>query len=131
MFTSAFPIISTPDLGRALEFYRELLGGVVVYQFPSDGPPAYVSLRIGTSEIGLGEDPGVAGGPAGGRFALWVYASDCDAAVASLRAAGVVIVAEPQDQPWGERVARVADPDGNLVIIGAAGRVPVDEHTDL
>jgi uncharacterized glyoxalase superfamily protein PhnB len=25
---------------------------------------------------------------------------------------------EPADQPWGERVARVLDPDGNEVIIG-------------
>ena len=35
-----------------------------------------------------------------------------------LREAGVEIVEEPADQPWGERVARVHDPDGNLVIIG-------------
>jgi lactoylglutathione lyase len=36
-----------------------------------------------------------------------------------LRDAGVVILEEPTDQPWGERVARVQDPDGNEVIIGA------------
>jgi uncharacterized glyoxalase superfamily protein PhnB len=32
----------------------------------------------------------------------------------------VTIVEEPADQPWGERVARVVDPDGNLVLIGQA-----------
>ncbi|WP_437577674.1 VOC family protein [Sorangium sp. So ce887] len=27
------------------------------------------------------------------------------------------IVLEPADRPWGERVAYVADPDGNLVML--------------
>jgi lactoylglutathione lyase len=30
----------------------------------------------------------------------------------------VEVVEEPADQPWGERVARVLDPDGNVVLIG-------------
>jgi lactoylglutathione lyase len=29
------------------------------------------------------------------------------------------VLEEPADQPWGERIARVPDPDGNMVIIGA------------
>ena len=52
-------------------------------------------------------------------MSLWVYADDCDAAVDRLRKAGVRVTAEPVDQPWGERVARVLDPDGNEIIIGA------------
>jgi lactoylglutathione lyase len=31
----------------------------------------------------------------------------------------VTITEEPVDQPWGERVARALDPDGNEIIIGA------------
>lgn len=60
MFNDAFPITSTPDMQRALGFYRDLLGGEVEYQFPPEGEP----------------------------------------------------------QPWGERVVRVLDPDGNEVIVG-------------
>jgi uncharacterized glyoxalase superfamily protein PhnB len=30
-------------------------------------------------------------------------------------------VAPPADQPWGERLASVADPDGYVVHVGAAG----------
>ena len=119
MFVSAFPIISTPDLARALGFYRDLLDGVVAYQFPPDGDPDFVSLDIGTSHLGLGHDPSRPPDGRGRPFALWVYADDCDAAVERLRAAGVRIVEEPVDQPWGERVAHVEDPDGNTVIIGA------------
>jgi lactoylglutathione lyase len=118
MFTTIFPIISTPDLGAALAFYRDLLGGRVDYEFPGpDGEPAYVDLELGAAHLGIARDPVAAGEPSA-RISLWVYAGDCDAAVERLRAAGVKIVEEPADQPWGERVARVVDPDGNVVIIG-------------
>ena len=118
MFTTLFPIIVTRDIAAALGFYRDLLGATVSYEFPGpDGEPAYAGLDLGTSHLGIGRDPSEAAGPSE-RFSLWVYAEDCDAAVERLRAAGVTIVEEPADQPWGERVARVLDPDGNLVLIG-------------
>lgn len=115
--TSAFPIITTPDLERALGFYRDVLGGVVSFAFPQEGPPGYVGVDLGSSHLGIGHDPAVdlAGAQ---RMALWVYVDDCDAAVEAVRASGATVVEEPVDQPWGERVARVEDPDGNRVIIG-------------
>ena len=119
-FTTIFPIISTRDLGTALAFYRDLLGGTVDYEFPGpDGEPGYVDLELGTAHVGIARDP-AAGGDTSARISLWVYADDCDAAVERLRSAGVKVLEEPVDQPWGERVARVADPDGNVVIIGTA-----------
>jgi lactoylglutathione lyase len=118
MFESLFPIIATRDLGAALGFYRDLLGATVTYEFPGpDGEPGYVGLELGDAHLGIGRDPDAPAEPAD-RFSLWVYAEDCDAAVDRLRAAGVEIVEDPTDQPWGERVARVLDPDGNLVLIG-------------
>jgi lactoylglutathione lyase len=120
MFTTIFPIIATAHLGAALRFYRDLLGATVEYEFPGpDGEPGYVGLELGSAHLGIGRDPAMTA-PASPRFLLWVYADDCDAAVARLRAGGVTIVEEPADQPWGERVARVLDPDGNAVLIGQA-----------
>jgi lactoylglutathione lyase len=118
MFTTIFPIITTADLSASLGFYRDLLGAKVSYEFAGpDGEPAYVGLELGGAHLGIGRDPDAAVEPSP-RFSLWVYAEDCDAAVERLRAAGVEIVEEPADRPWGERVARVRDPDGNLVLIG-------------
>jgi lactoylglutathione lyase len=118
MFTSMFPIITTRDLGAVLGFYRDLLDAKVSYEFPGpDGEPGYVGLELGSSHLGVGRDPDEAGRPTE-RFCLWVYADDCDAAVERLRGGGATIVEEPVDQPWGERVARVLDPDGNLVLVG-------------
>jgi lactoylglutathione lyase len=117
VFDSVFPIISTPDMQEALGFYRDLLGGTVLYQFPPEGEADYIGIDIGSTHIGLGRDPEVSTGTAQ-RFSLWVYTDDCDAAIERLREGGTTIIDEPADQPWGERVARVHDPDGNVVFVG-------------
>ena len=125
MFRELFPILSTPDLPRALRFYGGLLGGTVAYEFAGpDGELLYVGLEVGGSPLGLargaGDQP-----PPQRTVSLWVYTDDCDAAIGRLRAAGVAVLEEPADQPWGERVARVADPDGNEVVVGARAGAPV------
>jgi lactoylglutathione lyase len=113
-----FPILATRDLRGLLGFYRDLLGFTVTYEFPGpDGEPGYVGLELGSSQLGIGRDPELTDPPSA-RFTLWLYVDDCDGTVGRLRAAGVPVVEEPADQPWGERIARVLDPDGNTVIVG-------------
>jgi len=116
MFTEAFPIITVPNLPAAVAFYRDLLGFRESYRFPPEGEAQFVTLKLGTSELGVGA--GEVSGPAAG-YALCVYTDDCDRAVATLRAAGTPIVEEPADMPWGERMARVTDPAGNEIVIVA------------
>jgi lactoylglutathione lyase len=89
-----------------------------------DGEPAFVALTFGQgSEIGLG---GIAAEPlhgrpqrpaAGHRVELCVYVEDVDATFAAAGLAGFETVTPPADMPWGERVAWLADPDGNLVML--------------
>ncbi len=111
----AFPIISVNDLRSVRGFYEQL-GFRQAYQHPPEGEPAYVNLERGHSALGIG-----AGGDVDeDRFAFWVYVEDVDCMVQQLRDAGTRIVAEPEDQPWGERMARVRDPAGNLVYIATA-----------
>lgn len=125
MITEIFPILSTPDLEGALGFYRDLLGGSVSYSFPdTDGTLVYVGVNVGSSHIGIGLEPAVVDAPRPRSISLWVYADDCDAIVERVRASGGTITQEAADQPWGERVARVLDPDGNEVIIGQRASNP-------
>jgi len=119
MFNELFPILSTSDLDRSLAFYQGLLDAEIEYQFPPDGQARYFGLKLGSSVFGLGLDDAATQGPDGQRCWLWLYADDCDAAVDKLRTAGVPVIEPPEDQSWGERVAKVLDPDGNVVIIGA------------
>jgi uncharacterized glyoxalase superfamily protein PhnB len=113
VFTEAFPIVTVPSIGAALEFYVGLLGFRRTYQFPDD-EPEFVVVRLGANELGLSLDPYAA--PAD-SLEMCVYADDCDQAVATLRSAGVLVIEDPSDQRWGERMARVLDPAGNRVMI--------------
>jgi len=112
----AFPILQVADVPRSLEFYRDLLGFAVTYVFPAEGDPQFVSLAIDGGKLALGATDQPVQSVS---TALWLYADDVDAVVSHLRQAGVRVVAELTDQPWGERVASVADPDGYTVHIGA------------
>ncbi|MET7875598.1 VOC family protein [Micromonospora profundi] len=117
MFTEAFPIVTTTDLPRLIAFYRDVVGFELTYRFPENGEPEFVALRLGSSELGLAADPH-AGDPAlSRRWELCVYADDCDSAVEALRTGGATVTEAPVDQPWGERSARVTDPDGNRMLV--------------
>jgi lactoylglutathione lyase len=118
-FRECFAILQVSDLQTSLGFYRDLLGFEVTYSFPSEQEPQFVSLTVEGGALGLGgtDEP-----VQSASTSIWLYTDDVDSAVADLRTAGVAVVAEPSDQPWGERVASVADPDGYVVHIGA----PID-----
>ncbi|HYI22370.1 MAG TPA: VOC family protein [Candidatus Limnocylindrales bacterium] len=120
--TDVFAILATRDLERALGFYRDLLGGVVTFSYPgTDGTVVYAGLDIGSAHLGIGHDAGLVDAARPRPISLWLYTDDCDALVERLREAGTTIIEEPTDQPWGERVARVLDPDGNEVLVGQRG----------
>jgi lactoylglutathione lyase len=117
MFTEAFPILTTRDLSRLSDFYQRVLGFTQTYRFPTEGKPQFVSLELGGSyQLGIGESEDTPTSPEQ-RFDLCVYADDCDAAVAQLRAHGAKVTSEPTDMPWGERAAHAEDPDGNRLVI--------------
>jgi lactoylglutathione lyase len=120
----AFPVIYARDVTRTVEFYERLLGFEKQYQFPPDGEPGYVGLRRDEADLGIVHESSprrligvdVGDGP---RFELFVYVDDVDDAIDSMRAAGIPVLREPENMPWGERVAFVADPEGNPVTLAA------------
>lgn len=110
----SFPILSVDDLAASVAFYRRL-GFSQSYAFPSEGPAAFVTLERNGCTIGIASRE-----PASDeRFSYWVYVDDADATFAALTGAGAPAEAEPRTEPWGERVASVRDPDGNVVHVGA------------
>jgi lactoylglutathione lyase len=119
----AFPVIYAANVERSVRFY-EGLGFEEHFRLPPDGEPGYVGLRRGDSELGVvtAESPreliGVEVGPAP-RFELFVYVADVDEQVDGLRGADVSVLREPEDMFWGERLAWIADPDGNPVALAA------------
>jgi lactoylglutathione lyase len=114
MSDRAFPVISVEDLPATRRFY-EHLGFQQTYQFPPEGEPEFITMERDTSAIGIG----AGGATAEDRFAYWIYVDDVDDTLRRLAAAGAPVVAEPEDQPFGERVARTRDPNGTLIYLGA------------
>jgi len=118
----AFPVVYAPtDVNRSAEFWQRL-GFERVAELPFDGEPGYVALRRGATEIAIvawdwpaqryGLKP-----PAGPRFEMYVYVEDLDTLLTELRRDGISVLADAADMPWGERVATIADPDGNPVTL--------------
>lgn len=114
-FRDAFPILHTPDVDRLAGFYCDELGFTRGYRYPDEGEAAFVVVTLGELSLGLTrtDDPG--------RVDLWLYTDDVDAEVERLRAAGARVLDAPADREWGERMATVADPDGNRLHIGSRG----------
>jgi lactoylglutathione lyase len=119
----AFPVIYAHDVGRSVRFY-EALGFATHYRLPPEGEPGYVGLRRGDAFLGIVtvQSPkdliGVEVGTRP-RFELFVYVDDVDRQVKELRQGGAPVLREPEDMPWGERLAYVADPEGNPVTLAA------------
>lgn len=110
------------DVERAARFW-ELLGFERHVQLPPDGEPSYVGLWRGNrmpswpSRTASGQPSyGLSMGD-GPRFELYVYVADLDGMVRQLADAAVEVLREPEDMPWGERIATVADPEGNPVAL--------------
>ncbi len=119
----AFPVLYARDPERVAGFYRELLGFAEIFRMPDDGPAGYIGLQLEDSRLGVVDnawplDQGIDAGDKP-RGELFVYVDDVDASVQTVRDAGATVIAEPVDQPWGERVAYVADPEGGPVALAA------------
>lgn len=123
MVSRAFPVVYASDVERAARFW-ELLGFRRHFQLPAEGAPGYVGLRSDTSAAELAvsnmewaiERYGLSMGN-GPRFEMYVYVADLDGIVSQLADAEVPILRDPEDMPWGERIATVADPEGNPVAL--------------
>jgi len=125
MVLRAFPVLYARDVEGVAAFYVEL-GFEEHSRLPGeDGSAGFIGLRRDAAELAVTteESPrtlaGVEPGP-GPRHELFVYVEDVDETAARLRDAGATVLREPADMPWGERLAFVADPEGNVVSLAAA-----------
>ncbi|WP_047980208.1 VOC family protein [Ornithinibacillus contaminans] len=122
MFLSAHPDLYTKDIHQALKFYRDLLGFKQTFQFPKEGEPEHVELRLGDSMIAITTNTaaaigGVSAPTPGHPFQLTVWADDADEEISRLQEAGVPVIIDTHDHKAGNRRAYVTHPDGNWVAI--------------
>lgn len=110
--------VTTADFERLLAFYAKGLGVEPSAFWQNDGGRAAM-LELGRATLEIFDEAQAkaiddleAGARLSGhiRFALQVV--DLDAAVARLVAHGAILVHAPVLAPWGDRNARLQDPDG-------------------
>ncbi|MFG2407472.1 VOC family protein [Streptomyces brevispora] len=108
------PVIVTTDLDVLIGFYTKLFGAEEIFRVPAKGPVFYLGLRIGDTDLGLvaKKDPGT--GEAS-RILLSIAVDDVDETLGRVEALGGSVGGDPEDMPWGQRVAHIKDPDGNAV----------------
>ncbi|MFI7587231.1 VOC family protein [Spongisporangium articulatum] len=112
-------VLPAADVPGAAEFYTAHLGftaHVVLSWYASlghpDVPGAFVDLvRTGHPAAGAAQAP--AGGARGVMLALLV--ADVDAEYRRLRAAGLELLTEVTDEPWGQRRFQLQGPDAVVV----------------
>jgi PhnB protein len=119
------PYLAYRDAPAALEFLDKAFGFRERFRYPMpDGKIGHAEMAFAGNVVMLAsvwEEGGMASPrelPAvHGQVFCWV--DDVDAHHARARAAGATIVAEPADQPYGERTYRALDPEGHRWIFAS------------
>ncbi|MFE8702997.1 VOC family protein [Cytobacillus sp. FJAT-54145] len=116
-----YVILYVDDLVKTKHFYGDLLGLELRGEYGS-----YIEYNTGSTILSMNTR---AGGrevtnlpiPDGLRkeqtFELGFVTKDVPGVVEKLRVAGVSILMEPMEKPWGQTVAYVEDPDGHYIEI--------------
>jgi len=95
-----------------INFLKRAFGAQEITRYASpDGVIHHAQIRVGDSVVEMGEAHGKYQ-PLKSMF--YLYVPDCDAVYRRALAAGATSVAEPQDQPYGDRSGGVQDTFGNL-----------------
>lgn len=113
--------LTTADVGRSRDWYRDILGFSVDREFQRDGHLFAVSLRAGTVRLLVTQDDGAAGTDRvkGAGFSLQITTlQDIDSIADLAKRAGAELESEPADA-WGARVFRLRDPDGFRLVISS------------
>lgn len=107
------PLLTVKDADRAIEFYKDVLGAKPEFRMDMpNGKVAHASMRIGDSEIMLGELQPDMRWSKETRASTYVYVDDPDAVFKKAIEKGAKAVMEPADMFYGDRTACFTDPFG-------------------
>ena len=119
MFTGLAPVLLVPDVGAALDWYRDVLGCEVKAwdQEPSDY--GYATRDGCTIHLGHGEraHPNSELRPPD-MFDVYLWVDDVESLHEELQGKGADILHGPEKQPWQMLEIRVRDLNGYVLGIG-------------
>ncbi|RZT84384.1 putative enzyme related to lactoylglutathione lyase [Pseudonocardia sediminis] len=111
-------ILRPADPDASLAFYRDTLGLAISREFPG-GTVFFLGngfLEVSGRPSGAPDTPDGQVAPDAGGLRLWLQVRDLDATHRELVDAGVTVLREPREEPWGLHEMWVADPDGTRIV---------------
>jgi len=122
-----YTILYVSDVAASLELYERAFGQRRRFLHESgeygELETGVTTLAFASTELAASNVPGVMGpraiGQASPSFEVCFVTDNVPAAFERAVSGGAEPVTEPQTKPWGQDVAYVRDPDGNLVEIAS------------
>ena len=117
-YTAVTPYLIVKDAAGFLEFLADAFGAVERTRIPmGEGLIGHAEVEIGGAAVMLSDT--LPPDFLASSSQIHLYVEDVDAVYAQAVSAGAVAAAEPEDQFYGDRVARVVDPSGNQWFIAS------------
>lgn len=113
------PYLAVKNCAAAIEFYKEAFGAEELSRLEMPGGGiGHAELQIGSAVIMMSDefpDMGVLGPESlgGTPVTLSMYVEDVDAVVARASQAGATVLRPVEDQFYGDRIGKIADPFGH------------------
>ena len=114
------PYLIIKDAARAIEFYKKAFGATEIMRMAEpSGKVTHAEIKIGNSPIMLADEFPEMGARSpqtigGSPVSIFLYVENVDALANQAIAAGAKVLMPVQDQFWGDRYGKLADPFGHL-----------------
>ena len=121
--TKIVPMLSLRDAARASEFYQRAFGDRETFRVTDPEGSVVALLAIGDAEFGIADETPRVGNLSpqtlgGTSVRISLYVTDPDAVAQRAVDAGAELIFPVEDQSYGLRQGRVADPFGHHWMIG-------------
>ena len=119
-YHTATPYLIIKDAARAIEFYKRAFGATELLRMAEpSGKVSHAEIKIGDSRIMISDESPERGTHSpeslgGSPVSIFLYVEDVDALSRQATGAGAKVVMPVQDQFWGDRYGRLADPFGHI-----------------
>ena len=111
-YTAVTPYLIVENAAGFIDFLVNAFGAVERFRVPMpQGGIGHAEVEIGGAALMLSDALPPDWPPT--STLIHLYVADCDTVYAQALAAGATSVAEPADQFYGDRLARVTDPNNN------------------
>ncbi len=119
-YHTATPYLIIKDAARAIEFYKTAFGATEIMRMAEpSGKVTHAEIKIGNSPIMLADEFPEMGARSpqtigGSPVSIFLYVENVDAFANQAIAAGAKVLMPVQDQFWGDRYGKLADPFGHV-----------------